>query len=108
MKLVYLFLCIAGTVLPYWPFAPWVMVHGLDLRLLLDQLFANRISAFFGMDVLVSAVVMAVFIRQERRRLGPVGWLPLAALLTVGVSLALPMLLYLREAKQETCPNASS
>jgi hypothetical protein len=28
-------------------------------------------------------------------------WLPLVALLTVGVSLALPLFLYLREARQE-------
>jgi hypothetical protein len=32
------------------------------------ELFANRISAFFGMDVLVSAVVLIVFMRIESRR----------------------------------------
>ena len=52
-KTLYLVLCIAGLALPYWQFVPWVAEHGLNLRLMLQQLFANRIGGFFGMDVLV-------------------------------------------------------
>jgi hypothetical protein len=62
----------------------------------------NRIGAFFGMDVIVSAVVLFVFIRNEQSRSPiPARWLPLVAVLTVGVSLALPLFLYLREHKLE-------
>jgi hypothetical protein len=96
-KHVYLLLCIVGVVLPYWQFVPWVIENGLNLRLMFEQLFANRISAFFGMDVLVSAVVVCVFSRMERAVLGWRRWLPVLAVLTVGVSLGLPLLLYLRE-----------
>ncbi len=96
-KHIYLLLAIAGLVLPYMQFVPWVLEHGLDMRLFVAQLFASRISAFFGMDVLVPAAVVVVFLWAERSRLGNRLWIPLVALVTVGVSLALPLALYLRE-----------
>jgi hypothetical protein len=97
-KNVYLGLCVLGVVLPYWQFLPWAAQNGLNLSLFVQQLFANRIGAFFGMDVLVSAVALLVFVRFENSRIRiPGRWLPLIAVLTVGVSLALPLFLYLRE-----------
>ena len=101
-KGVYLLLCLAGAILPYWVFLPWLSEHGLNIPLLLEQLFANRISAFFGIDVFVSTAVVFVFIAFERSRLGKKWWLPALAALTVGVSLALPLLLYLREGGAES------
>jgi len=101
-KNLYLVGCILGTVLPYSQFLPFVREHGLDLRLFFEQLFANRIGAFFGMDVLVSACVLWIFVRVEGRRAGvPALWAPLAAILAVGVSLGLPLFLYLRERRLE-------
>lgn len=101
-KTIYLVLCFAGALLPYWQFVPWVMEHGMNLQLFVRELFTNRISAFFGMDVLVSAVVLIVFIRVESVRLNiQRRWLPVLALLLVGVSLALPMFLYMRELRLE-------
>ena len=97
-KNVYLGLCVLGVVLPYWQFLPWAAENGLNLPLFVQQLFANRIGAFFGMDVLVSAVALLVFVRFENSRTRiPGRWLPLIGVLTVGVSLALPLFLYLRE-----------
>ena len=62
----------------------------------------QRISSFFGMDVLVSAAVLVVFMRIEGSRLRITGrWLPVLALLLVGVSLAFPMFLYMRERNLE-------
>jgi hypothetical protein len=99
-KTVYLALCFAGALLPYWQFIPWLLEHGLNVALFLRELFANRISAFFAIDVLVSAVVLLRFIRVERARLKiDHAWLPILALLIVGVSLALPMFLYMREVR---------
>ncbi len=101
-KTIYLALCFVGALLPYWQFVPWVMQNGLSLPLFVRELFANRISAFFGMDVLVSAVVLVVFMRIESARLDiRRRWLPVLALLTVGVSLGLPMFLYMRESRME-------
>jgi hypothetical protein len=101
-KTLYLALCIAGLLLPYSQFVPWVLQHGLNLRLFARELFANRIGAFFGMDVVVSAVALLVFTRIESTRLGiRHRWLALVAVLTVGVSLGLPLFLYLRESAME-------
>lgn len=102
-KTIYLILCVLGFALPYWQFVPWVMANGLNMPLFAQQLFANRIGGFFGMDVLVSAVALLVFARGESVRFGgSVRWFPMLAVLTVGVSLGLPLLLYLRERKLET------
>jgi hypothetical protein len=101
-KTIYLILCFAGALLPYWQFVPWLMQHGLNLPLLVRELFANRISAFFGLDVIVSAVVLLRFIRLEgARQQIRKAWLPVLAVFTVGVSLGLPMFLYMREAQLE-------
>jgi hypothetical protein len=102
-KTIYLALCFVGIVLPYWQFVPWVVQqHGINLPLFVRELFANRIGAFFGMDVLVSAVVLIAFMRVESGRLKiRRRWLPVLAVLTVGVSLGLPMFLYLRELRME-------
>ena len=104
-KNIYLLLCILGAALPYSEFVPWVMENGLPLGMLMRQLFANRISAFFGLDVLVSSIVLLVFMRIEGRRLRlPFRWLPIAGLCAVGVSLAFPLFLYLRERATEGLP----
>ena len=99
-KGLYLLLCVVGTILPYSQLIPFLLEHGLDVPLLVGQLFATRISAFFGLDVVVSAVVLWVFIVTEGRRAGMRHlWVPFAASLTVGVSLGLPLFLYMREAR---------
>ena len=101
-KHLYFGLCLLGLVLPYWQFVPWVVTHGLNFTLFVREMFANRISAFFGMDVLASAVALVVFMRIESRRSHVrYRWLPIVALCVVGVSLALPLYLYLRESALE-------
>ena len=101
----YLVLCVVGTVLPYSQFIPFLREHGLVLRLFLAQLFANQISAFFALDVLVSAVVLWAFVRIEGRRTGiPHRWAPILATVLVGGSLGLPLFLFLRERQFEGHP----
>jgi len=99
-KTVYMILCVVGVVLPYWQFLPSLATNGMNFPLFFHQLFASRISRFFGMDVVVSAVALMIFVRNEKAHItGAARWLPLVAVLTVGVSLALPLFLYLREGK---------
>jgi hypothetical protein len=101
-KTIYLALCVIGTILPYWQFLPWLLQHGLNLPLFFRELFANRIGAFFGLDVIVSAIVLIRFARLESSRLElQRWWLAVIAVLSVGVSLGLPLFLYLRELKIE-------
>ena len=101
-KSLYLLLCVAGTLLPYSQFIPFLQEHGLDLRLFVEQLFATRIGGFFGLDVIVSSVVLWVMVAVEGRRAGMSRlWLPIVANLAVGVSLGLPLFLYMRERRLE-------
>ncbi len=102
IKHVYLALCIAGTIVPALQFAPFVRDHGLDATLFVEQLFANPVSGFFGMDVVVSSVVLWVFVFTEGRRAGVKHlWAPIVANLAVGVSLGLPLFLYQRQVTLE-------
>lgn len=101
-KSLYLILCVAGTLFPYSQFVPFLYEHGPDLRLFVEQLFANRISGFFGLDVIVSSVALWAFViiegrRDEMKHL----WAPIVANVTVGVSLGLPLFLYMREQRLE-------
>jgi hypothetical protein len=99
LRTLYLVLAVIGTVLPYSAFIPFLQEHGLDVQLFVEQLFANRISAFFGWDVIVSSVVLWLFVMVEGRRLRLRHlWVPIAGSLAVGVSLGLPLFLYMREA----------
>ncbi len=105
LRHVYLLLCVLGVALPYWKLLPWAMQHGLNLSLLCQELFATRIGAFFGLDVVVSAVVLFVFVFVEGRRdRVPHLWLPIMATLLVGVSLGLPLFLYLRQRQLDAAP----
>jgi hypothetical protein len=93
----YAALCMVGTLAPLSAFVPWVIRHGLDARLFTQLLFANPVSAFFAMDVLVSAVVIMVWTRQEAKEGLRQWWAPILGTLLVGGSLGLPLLLFLRE-----------
>jgi hypothetical protein len=98
MAPVYLLLALIGAIVPYACFVPWVAQHGLDLRLSVTELFSTRIGGFFGLDVLIAAVVLIVFIRREGARLQlKLLWLPIAATCLIGVSCGLPLFLFLRE-----------
>ena len=94
----YLICCVLGLLLPYFQLVPWLLEHGLHVTLFVRELFANRISAFFGMDVIVSAIVLLWFIQSESKRLR-VGllWLPTLGTLLVGVSFGFPLFLFLRQ-----------
>lgn len=101
-KHVYAGLCVIGTVLPLAAFVPFLRQHGLDTGLFVEQLFATPVASFFGLDVIVSSVVLWVLVYVEGRRSRMAHrWAPIAANLLVGVSLGLPLFLYMREARLE-------
>jgi hypothetical protein len=97
-KAIYLGLCVLGTIVPYWQLLPFLREHGLDVPLMLAQLFSAPVSAFFGADVIVSSLALWAFVAIDGRRTGARHlWAPVVANLAVGVSLGLPLFLYLRE-----------
>lgn len=102
IQTTYLILCIVGTILPYSQFVPFLAKHGLNLQLFFAQLFVNHISSFFGMDLIVSSLVLWVFVFWEGSRLGMKNlWVYVASNLLVGVSLGLPLFLLMRQRKLE-------
>ena len=93
-KTLYLALCVAGTVLPYSLFIPFLLEHGLDFRRIVQEMFANRISGSFALDVIVSSIAFWVFVFFEGKRARvPNLWVPIAANVVVGLSLGLPLFL---------------
>ena len=95
---LYLGLCLIGTLLPLGAFLPFLGIPGAGPGLFLQQLFATPVSGFFGWDVIVSSLVLWIFVLVEGRRLAMARlWAPIAANLLVGVSLGLPLFLYMRE-----------
>ena len=94
----YLVCCVLGLLLPYSQFVPWLLEHGLNVGLFFRELFANRISAFLAIDVIVSAIVLIWFIQIEGKRLRvPLLRLPMVGTLVVGVSFGFPLFLFLRQ-----------
>ena len=100
-KYIYLVLFIIGTILPYASFAPWIMENGLNIPLLVHQIAASPVAAFGWLDVIISAIALIVFINRDRRKRNVrYWWLPIIGTLVVGVSLGLPLYLFLREISQ--------
>jgi len=102
MKKAYLALTLIGLIVPYSFFVPWLFDHGLDVTLFFQDFFANKISGTFGLDVIISAIVLIGFILYEGKKLS-MGrlWIPIIGTLLVGVSFGLPLFLYMREVINE-------
>jgi Protein of unknown function DUF2834 len=98
MQWLYLAAAILGTILPLRFLVPFLLANGLDLSLFFQQLFQNNVSSFFGVDVIVSSLILWLFVFSEgrRRRMGKL-WIYIVSNLLVGVSLALPLFLFFRE-----------
>jgi formate hydrogenlyase subunit 3/multisubunit Na+/H+ antiporter MnhD subunit len=95
MRRVYLILSIAGFVIPYYFLVTFLLENGFDLSLILNQLFANRISTFFAVDLILTAIVFLIYSFTETRTLKMKNWSHyLLATLLIGPSFALPFFLY--------------
>ena len=112
MKLrhVYLFLCALGVALPYWQITPWFLENGLNVKLFFAELFSNRVSGSFGMDIFVSTAVLLIFALFETARLKLrrarliILWTFLGTL-GAGVSCGFPLFLYLRQKQIDELPD---
>jgi hypothetical protein len=103
MKNLYLFLAIIGFLLPYYFLVSFLLENGPNLGLLIDQLFANNISTFFAVDLIITGIVLLVFIYQDAHKLEMGNWWAYGiATLLVGPSFAMPLFLYYRESKLDT------
>ena len=102
LKTIFLLLCLLGALLPLSQFLPWLAVNGLNFPLFFQELFSTKIGAFFGLDVIVSAIVLFVFMYSERKEMEISSlWLPILATLCIGVSVGFPLYLYMRQSHIE-------
>ena len=95
-------LFVVGTFLPLSQFWPWFAANGINIRLFSDELFSTRIGAFFGLDVIISAIVLITFATFETMRIkmknaGVVLTATVIATLIAGVSSGFPLFLYFRQ-----------
>lgn len=98
MKGFYLTMMVVGTVAPWLGFGAFFAERGLDIVAFAQGLFANGAAAGFAVDVLLSILIFLVWSRRDARTQGVnMWWLVLPASFAVGLSLALPLYLYLRE-----------
>jgi hypothetical protein len=75
---------------------------GTDYGLMADWLFVNTWNTFFLADLFLTAIVAVAYIAIEGRRLKMKRlWIPLSAVALVGICLALPLFLYMREVHLE-------
>src|SRR4051812_4012381 len=95
---VYLLLALVGLVVPYYFFLSFLSAHGPDTRAFVQQLFATPIATFFAVDLVIASLVFVAFVRKETTHYAMRHWwLYVLALVTVGLSFALPLFLYARE-----------
>ncbi len=94
----YLAMAIIGTIVPWMLFGAFFIGHGPDIPLFVRSLFANGAAGGFSADVLISILIFWVWSWRDAARHGVARWwLVLPASFCVGLSLALPLYLYLRE-----------
>lgn len=98
MQWVYLILAVIGAIVPGSYLLRFLSTYGWDLPELTRQLFLNNISTAFGLDVVISGIVLFLFIFLEGKRLRMKKlWAYVLCTLPVGVSFGLPLFLFFRE-----------
>ncbi|TNE48743.1 MAG: DUF2834 domain-containing protein [Deltaproteobacteria bacterium] len=97
-SILYVVLCVVGAVAPMCFFVPWFGEHGVVLGPFIKALFANGPAGGFTVDLLISSFVFWIWMWDDSRKQG-VRWigLPIVANLSVGLSLGLPLYLWMRE-----------
>lgn len=55
---VFIIFTIVGIVVPYSIFLPFIIEHGFNIPLIIQEAAANRIASFAWLDVIISALVL--------------------------------------------------
>jgi hypothetical protein len=102
IKYLYIILCFFGIILPYSQLIPLIIENNFSFQMIIDQLFINRVSTLFALDLFITATVFIVFALYEGFKLKIKHlWIPFIATIIVGASLGFPLFLYLREINLE-------
>ena len=98
MIIVYVILCIAGTVLPYSQLIPEIIEGTYSFNGMINDWFATRMTRLNAYDLMITAMTFIVFAARESWKNKKWHlWLSLAATFMVGASLGFPLFLLLRE-----------
>lgn len=101
MKNIYLVFSVIGFIVPYVFFGMFLFENGLDISLFFKSLFSNDISTFFGVDVIVSAIVLILYMIVDAKKYQVKNYYyAIIGTLFIGVSFGLPFYLYLKEAQK--------
>jgi hypothetical protein len=102
----YIVMMVLGTVLPWLFFAPYFAQTGFDIGQFVQSLFmANGLAAGFSTDILLCIGLFWLWSFWDAREQGiRHWWLLLPACSFVGLSLGLPLYLYLRETQPNKAP----
>jgi len=81
-----------GTVVPYLFFFQFFAEHGVNLPAFVSGVFANGAAGGFGADLLITSLAFWIYLYQVgEKKL----WLYVILNLTIGMSCAVPLYLYL-------------
>lgn len=93
----YLLMCVVGAIAPWAFFGPYFAANEFNVIVFAKDLFANGAAAGFSIDVVISIAVFWVWSFIDARNYGVKHWwCVLVAGCCVGLSLALPLYLYMR------------
>ncbi|MEP4766380.1 MAG: DUF2834 domain-containing protein [Roseibium sp.] len=107
MKTFYLIAAILGTIVPWIFFAGFVSANGTDFSQFIQLLFANGPSSGLTADLLIATGIFWVWSWRDAKENRVAGWwLTIPAIWLVGLSLGLPLYLWLRERVREAGPAA--
>lgn len=102
-KQFYLVACVVGTIIPWTFFGHWFITFGVDLPAFISDWFVNSSAGGAVADLIITGTVFLLWSFFEGRQLGVKGWIwVIPATFLVGVSLGLPLYLYMRELAKET------
>ncbi|WP_041577492.1 DUF2834 domain-containing protein [Bdellovibrio bacteriovorus] len=102
MRQTWIILAVLGTVVPFYFLVPFFAEPGASVSLFLELLFANSVSRFFAVDLVISSLAFLIWSFVDSRKNSINGWwMVLASNLMVGLSLALPLYFYKRSSSQK-------
>ncbi len=91
---LFLFLALAGAILPLKVFWSWLVEYGIHPALFWQHLTATPLSIFAWLDVFISAVVILVYLYVAKARYSRAQIISvISATCLIGVSCGLPLML---------------
>lgn len=74
MRRIWLLLALVGTVVPYYYIIPFFVEYGIDIPLFFELLFANSVSQFFAIDLVISSVAFLLWSYTDAKKNKIPGW----------------------------------